>query len=159
MIYLKILGAFFVAFSGIMLSVRLNRRISTSLRHAEAWEQLLGQIKNEVECFSLPVSEILARTDPSLLSLCGYIGESAPEGLSELVENTVFTDAEICRVATRFASEFGRCYKNEQVERCAYFTALMSERRKKIAAELPSKRKLNATVCLSVSLGVLILFL
>ena len=158
MIYFKVIGAIFVAISGVMLTVTLNRRTLTVLRQTEGWEQLLGQIKTEVECFSLPISDILARTDTSLLRLCGYTGADAPRGLLELVENTAFADAEVSRIARRFASEFGRCYKGEQVERCAYFTSLMSGRRQSIAAELPSKRKLNATLCIATSLGLLIFF-
>ena len=158
MIYFKVIGAIFVAISGVMLTVTLNRRTLTVLRQTEGWEQLFGQIKTEVECFSLPISDILARTDRSLLRHCGYVGADAPRDLSELVENTAFSDAEAGRIARRFASEFGRCYKGEQVERCAYFTSLMSNRRQRIAEELPSKRKLTTTLCIASSLGILIFF-
>lgn len=157
--YIKILGCVFVAVSGFAVSYILNRRVGASLRVAEGWERLLARIKNEIECFSLPIGEILSRTEPSLLRQCGYVGKDAPRGLSELLEHTAFADGEIGRIATRFVSEFGRCYKNEQVGRCDYFFALIEERRKKLASELPSKRKLNVTLSLAVSLGVIILFM
>lgn len=159
MVYLKILGGVFVAVSGIMISFTLNRRISVALRRAEGWERLMLRIKGEVECFSQPICEILARTDRELLTQCGYTGARAPKSLTELVEKAMFSDAETARIAAHFASEFGRCYKREQIERCAYFTSLMVERRKKLEGELPSRRKLNITLSLAASLGALILFL
>lgn len=159
MIYFKILGCVLVALSGAAVSFTFNRRVMSVLRSVESWEHLLAQIKNEVECFSLPIGEILSRVEPSLLRRCGYTGEDTPRELSELMEKTVFTDGETGRIVTRFASEFGRCYKNEQVGRCAYFTSLVEERRKRLASELPSKRKLNTTLSLAVSLGLIILFM
>lgn len=159
MIYLKILGGIFVALSGVMISFTLNKSVSVALRVAEGWERLLIQIKNEIECFSLPIGEILRRVEPSLLCQCGYTADNRPEDLSELLEGTLITDRETARIVTRFVSEFGRCYKSEQVGRCAYFAALMEERRKKLAEELPVRRKLNATLCVAASLGLVILFM
>ena len=159
MIYLKLLGTVLVAFSGIMLPHMLNRRLTLSLRQAEGWERLIGAIKTEVECFSLPISDILARADPSLLSLCGYAGRGCPKDLTKLLEQTIFSDPETEGIVRRVASEFGQCYKTEQVERCAYFLALTEARRKAIATELPAKKRLNSTLCISACLGILILFL
>ncbi len=159
MIFFKIFGAFLTALSGIMLSVTLNRRASLSLKRVEGWERLMGRIKREVECFSLPISDILARTDVELLTLCGYTGKAAPKDMSELVAGTVFCDGETMGIAKRFASEFGKCYRDEQVGRCAYFLSLMEERRRKLASEMPARRRLNMTLCMSGSLFALILFL
>ena len=156
--YIKILGCALVALSGFAISHTLNRRVSASLRGAESWVRLLTRIKGEIECFSMPIGEILSQTEPSLLRQCGYIGKDAPCGLSELLENTDFADGETGRIVGRFASEFGRCYKNEQVGRCEYFLGLLEERRKKLASELPSKRRLNLTLSLAASLGAIILF-
>ena len=159
MIYVKLVGMALVAFSSIMLPNILNRRLTQGLRCAEGWERLIGLIKNEIECFSLPISDILSRTDPSLLLLCGYTGGGQPKGLWELTEKTVFADSETEKIATRFVAEFGQCYKAEQVERCAYFATLAEARRKTLASELPAKKRLNLTLCISAGLGILILFL
>ena len=156
--YIKILGCVFVAVSGFAISYILNRRVSASLRVAEGWERLLARIKNEIECYSLPIADILARTDPSILRLCGYTGGEAPKSLYELREKTAFTDIETEKTVCRFISEFGQCYKAEQVGRCAYFVTLMEARRGAIAAELPEKKRLYFTLCLSAGLGILILF-
>ena len=158
MIYLKILGCGLVALSGVAVSISLNKRVSSALVCAESWESLFVYIKNQVECFSLPVGEILSRVDPTLLRKCGYAGEETPADISRLVSGTSFADAETARIVESFASEFGRCYKGEQVSRCEYFISLAEERRKKLASELPSKRRLYATLSAATSLGVIILF-
>ena len=159
MLLFKLFGAFLTVFSGVMLSVTLNRRASLALRRAEGWARLIGQIKREIECFSLPASDILARVDGELLTLCGYCGKEAPRNMGALLSGTVFCDGETMRIARSFASEFGRCYREEQVERCAYFLSLMEERRRTLASEMPSRRRLNMTLCMSGSLCALILLL
>ena len=158
MIYLKVLGAALVALSSIMIPNILNRRLAQRLRCAEGWERLLVLIKNEIECYSLPIADILARTDPSILRLCGYTGGEAPKSLYELREKTAFTDIETEKTVCRFISEFGQCYKAEQVGRCEYFVTLMEARIRAIASELPEKKRLYFTLCLSAGLGILILF-
>ena len=158
MIYLKVVGCGLVALSGVAISASLNKRCRCALRCAESWERLFAHIKNQVECFSLPIGEILSRIEPTLLRQCGYSGRTTPTDISELVRGTLFADGETARIAESFASEFGKCYKREQVSRCEYFIALAEERRKKLSAELPSKIKLYATLSAATSLGVIILF-
>ena len=159
MLFCKIFGAFLTVFGGIMLSHTLNRRMLVAHRRAEAWAVLLRQIKNEIECFSLPIKEILKRTDAELLYACGYTGASIPESLFELISSTRWADGETEELVRRFVSEFGMCYRSEQVGRCAYYLSLMEERRRAILSELPSKKRINTTLCIAGSLGLLILFL
>ena len=159
MLFCKIFGAFLTVFGGVMLSRTLNRRMLNALRRVEAWTALLRRIKTEIECFSLPIRDILKKTDRELLLACGYAGISAPDSLSELVSSVRLADGVTEELIRRFASEFGRCYRSEQVERCAYYLSLMEDRRKSLLSELPSKKRLNSTLCIAGSLGLLILFM
>ena len=157
--YIKLIGCMLVAVSGLSVTYILNKRASSALICAEGGGELITRIKTEIECFALPIGDILSRIDPSIFERCGYTGSAPPKDLHGLLEKTLFTDAETERQAVSFVSEFGRCYKNEQVERCSYFMALMEERRRKLASELPSKQKLNATLSLAAGLGAIILFM
>ncbi|MBQ8849429.1 MAG: hypothetical protein IJ011_03735 [Clostridia bacterium] len=159
MLFYKILGAALVAGSGVMLSLYLNRRASAALQRAEAWAALIGKIKSEVECFSLPISAILSRVDGDLLISCGYAAQRAPRTLSELIGKMRWADRETERIARGFISDFGQSYRAEQVGRCAYYLSLMEGRKEELRSELPSKRRLNSTLCLAGSLGLLILFM
>lgn len=159
MIFFKITGACLLVGSGIMLSRSLNRHAELSLQRAEAWATLLGTIKNEIECFSLPIADILLRIDRELFLSCGYMGDTPPKTLRALADGTKWADKETRRSIYRFISEFGRSYRDEQVGRCAYYQALVEERKKALMSALPSKRRLNSTLCLSGSLCLLILFM
>lgn len=159
MLFFKMLGGSLMLLGGAMLSRALNRRMLIALRRAEAWTVLLRSIKNEIECFSLPIRDILKKTDTELLHACGYTREAPPDSLSELISSARNVDGETERIIGRFASEFGRCYRSEQVERCAYYISLMEDRRIALLSELPSKKRLNSTLCMAGSLGLLILFM
>ncbi len=148
-----------IAFSGGLMTYRLNRRATAALRQTEAVCELMGYIKAQIECFSLPIGDILARADRQLLSACGYGGSTAPPSLSELCLHIRWEDRESEKIFRRFCSEFGRSFRAEQVSRCAYFLSLLEDRKKTQDRELPAKKKLNSTLCLSSSLALLIFFL
>ncbi len=155
----KLIGAVLIALSGGLTAYRLNRKASDAFHRAAALCRFLGYVKNEIECFALPISQILSRADRELLDRCGYVGKNAPQSLFELCQNIRWADGETKILMERFCSEFGRCYKDEQVQRCAYFLSGLEERKRTLERELPSRKKLNSTLCLSGSLALLIFFL
>ena len=109
--FYKLVGALLLALSGVLGAVWMNRRSSMVLRQADGFLALLRYVKNQVECFALPVSEILRRCDPKILSECGYEGEAVPQRMEELVEACRIEDRETVEHMTRFSREFGRCYR------------------------------------------------
>ena len=143
---------------GYLIAAHLNRRASVSLERVDAWMSLLTHIKNEIECFSMPVGEILRKTDMSILEGCGYGGAKPPKDMSELILRSDFSDEECKKIVSNFTSEFGRCYRDEQVRRCEYYISRLDGVRTKISEQLPSKRKLNLTLCIAGSLAIAIIF-
>ena len=159
MLAYKLMGAALIALSGGLCAYRLNKRASDVYCRTAALCRLLTYVKNEIECFALPISQILSRADRELLLACGHVGKNAPQSLSELCGSIRWADRETRELMERFCSEFGRCYKDEQVQRCAYFLSELDERKRALEKELPSRKKLNSTLCLSGSLALLIFFL
>lgn len=158
MLFFKIFGASLVLLCGLSLARTLNGRAANALSQTEAWARLVASVKSEVECFSLPIGEILARISDGELERLGCSLRTRPRTLSELVAGTRWSDRETEMIARRFCDEFGKSLRDEQVGRCAYFISELEERKKSLASELPAKRKLNSTLCISVCLGLLILF-
>ena len=159
MLVFRTVGACMLALCGVLSAVNLNARASASLSQIEAWIRLLHLVKTQIECFSVPMPEILKRLDVSLLRSCGYSGKTPPRSLGELVGGCDIRDAECMSVMDSFAGEFGGGYRDEQVKRCDYFIALLDRRRDAVSAQLPSKKKLNATLCVTGALAIVILFL
>lgn len=159
MLLFKLIGAILLGLSGGMIAYELNKNATRALLQTEAFCRLLNHIRSQVECFALPIVDILSTADIELLRECGYTGKDAPTSLSKLYEGTHWRDSRTEMIIRRFSDEFGKSYRAEQVGRCSYYLSLLEERKRTAERELPAKKKLYLTLCTSASLAVLILFL
>ena len=157
--WLKAVGALILALSGIGGAAWLNRSASSVLVQIEGWQRLLRFIKLQIDCFSLPVSVILERCDRATLRACGYVSDLPARGLGELWERCSVQDEQTREIVRGFVSEFGKGYREEQLRSCDYYLSLLEQRRGTVAAQLPGKKKRNATLCVSGALAVVILLI
>ena len=155
MMGMKLLGAILLAFTGGYGAWLLNRRAERTVDRLDAWIALLRLTKNQIDCFSLPVPDILARCEPSLLARIGWDGEEHPkdfQGLCEAVRGSLTTE-EGERIAEGFCDEIGKGYRAEQIRTCDYSIGLFCAERDRLLAELPRRRQRNTTLCMALSLG------
>ncbi len=155
--FLKSAGAILVLISGVYLGGYLNRSAQGTLGQVEGFLRLLQGIRLQVECFSLPIGEILARTDRSILSACGWRRERSPHDLRELLGGCVITDSETERLLLEFSSEFGKGYRQEQLNRCDCCLRQIEKRKEELAGRLAGKKKVNLTLCTASAAAVVIL--
>lgn len=158
MIY-KMAGALILSLSGILCAAFLNRRAEARLREISGWIALLRFCKLQVECFSLPMGEILARSNRETLASCGYVGEIAPKSFEDLFRASVLHDAEAEGIVRGFCEEFGRGYREEQMRGCDYYLSQLEARREVLAKKLPAQKKMNATLSVCAALAVVLLLL
>ena len=111
-----------------------------------------------IDCFSMPISEILSACDRRIYRDCGYFGD-IPACISDLANGCKIRDGEAYAVFFDFASEFGRGYREEQIRACDYYSALLEERRKILAHSLPQRKKRNSTLILSGALAAAVLLI
>ena len=161
MLFYSITGALTVLACGIELSRRLNRAADRELCEADKYVALLRYIRVQIDCFALPISEILKRADRELLEGCGWSDEIPPESLYLLFTraDACAKDGKIQRILLEFCEDFGKSYLEDQIRRCDDFISLLLERRAVLANELSSKKKLNSTLCISGSLALIILLI
>ena len=157
MIVYKIAGALILSLSGICCAVCLNRNVERRPREAAGWIALLRFCKVQVECFSLPMGEILARSDPEVLSACGYEGGLPPGSFEELLAASRLYDSEVERIARGFCEEFGRGYREEQMRGCEYYLSELEEHRRMLVGKLPAQKKMNTTLSVCAALAVVLL--
>lgn len=158
MIY-KMAGALILSLSGILCAAHLNRRAERRLREISGWIALLRFSKLQVECFSLPMGEILARCDAQILSDCGYIGQIAPRSFEDLLSASVLCDGETESIVRGFCEEFGRGYREEQTRAFDYYLSMLESRRKLWNEKLPARKKMNATLSICAALAIVLLLL
>ena len=156
---LRIVGAAILSLCGVLFAAHLNRRAECRLRQVEGWISLLRFVKAQVECFSLPMSEILRRCDKEVLRSCGYPADLSPKSFSAMIEAASFCDGESARIARAFSEEFGKGYREEEMRGCDYYLAQLEAHKECLAKKLPAQKKMNATLSVCTALALVLLLL
>ena len=157
--FLKIIGSLLLVGSSVGIALYLNRAEEYKLSYADGWIAMIRYVKAQVECYSLPAEDILLNCDKDLFRRCGYISDPPPDSLEMLSEAANKGDADIGNTVRAFFSEFGRCYREEQVKRCTYCLSVLEGRRGELKEQLPVKKRMNLTLFISGSLILAIIFL
>lgn len=157
--FYRIFGALIMVISGVCGAYMLNGKASGTLRQTDAFIAFLRYVKLQIDCFSLPLGDILSRCDAELLCECGFRGAQTPRDIRELVSQCGIYDTETARILENFSEVFGKSYREEQLRQCDYYISLLEGRREKLSAELPVRKKLNSTLCISGALAVVILLI
>ena len=156
---IKLFAIVLLLLGGVLVTVSINRRASERLSLTEGWIDLISYIKNRVELFALPISDILTGCSREQLVRCGYQEKERPTDLSDLLLKSEKADIETQQIIESFSKEFGRCYRREQVKRCELCIAELELQRKRMKEQLPTRKRLTATLCMSGCFGIALLFL
>ena len=149
-----------VALSGLCLTLLFLHREELALRRVKGFIRLLEYLRASVEHSSASVSELIRGCDPEVLYLCGYDGEGEPPlTLAELLERCDTVDGEADRIFYELARDFGKSYRQRQVEKCAEGLEELRGRERELSAALPAKRRLILGVGISLTLALIILLL
>ena len=159
MLFYRIIGALVLILSGVGGAYCMNQAATVSLAQIEGWIAFLRYVRVQIECFALPLNDILRKCDPTLLASCGYEGKSPPETAEALLEGISIRDGAAESILRGFFDEFGKGYREEQVRSCEYHGALLLERRETLSARLPERKKLHSTLCVAGALAVVVLLL
>lgn len=156
--FLKSMGAILLLVSGVLFGTQLNRSARGALAQIEGIERLLIFVRLQVECFSLPIGEILRRTEPSLLTQCGWKQREPPADLEALIRVCDISDPETERLLRELVSEFGRSYREEQLRRCDCYLRQLEARKERVRTALTGKKRVNLTLCAASAAALVILF-
>ena len=157
MIFCKITGALVLLLSGILLASHLNGALAQKRRQAAAVEEWLRFLRGQIDCFSMPLSDIMILSGIDTLAACGYTADVMPNDFAEFLERSEIYDSDIEGALTELGASFGGCYREEQLRACDRCIDAVASRRERIASEMPKRRKLNATLCVSAALAAAIL--
>ncbi|MBE6601627.1 MAG: hypothetical protein E7637_03870 [Ruminococcaceae bacterium] len=152
----KPIGATILLLIGIVLSRRGVQAEKRRLEVLEAWIRLLYEIRTQIDCFSLPIQDVLKDTDQSLLALLG--AKQPPTSLASLLQaSRENVDKECARLLSGMVKEIGTHSRTEQVKRCDYYLTQLEKARDVRRAQLPGRIRLCLTLHLCVCLGSVIL--
>lgn len=156
--WIKAAGGALILFAGWLTAFQLNRAESKKLSQMDSLIALLRFIRVQIDCYCVPVGEILRRCEPSLLTGCGL---SSPPGdfLSLLDGLKPAPDGKTAEVLYSFCQELGGSYRDEQLKSCDYHIARLTAIREPMYSEAAKRKKVNTALCLSAAAGVVILLI
>ena len=159
MTIVKIFGACGVALSGIIYFKETVNYEKLKIAQVDAYIKLIEYIKNQVECFNLPIDRIIESCDREILLKCGAQNAS-PKTVTEIVNSTnMYLDAEIVDILTKFANEFGTVYREEQIKLCLYYIGELRAYRQGIKEKHNRERKIHLGLCVSFAASLILLLI
>lgn len=166
MIY-KVIGSIVLLLAGGYISVAVTRFERRRLRVLDGYISLIYYIKGQIDCYAMPLSDILARADPAILAACLGLDLNTPLPIftpdgdpplpTMVQESRLYLEPESERLLTTFTGELGSSYRTEQVARCDYYITALTEERKKLNDTLPARLRASCALCLCCALGAAIL--
>ena len=151
----KLLGCALIlvaSFAASRLSVGQTKK---RLALIEGWIGFLTLAKTEVEYNLTPLNDLLTKTDPSFLKLLDP-KENRLESYLEASKKDL--DRESYLILSSLVSSFGANFREELLLLCERCLASLSQKRREIAAELPTKKRQSLALSLSAA-GLAILLL
>ncbi len=158
----KWIGAGILLLMGGYASVTMNRLEQKRLDVLDSYIALLRYIKGQINCYAMPVSDILETADPLLLSACfgdAQHGEAVGSvSLSTMIHAAhLYLEPESERLLRNFSAELGHTYRAEQVTRCEDYIAALGEERRRLADATPMRLRLNSMLSFCAAFGMAIL--
>ena len=152
----KLLGSLLMLLSGGLLAWSLVRRERVRSALLAGWIDLIAYIGNQIDCYLMPIGDILASVDPKRLPIPP--NTSAPltlEGIWEVGRS--YLEPETARLIGAFTREIGGGYREEQVKRCAYYVQALREAHRQQIEAMPSRLRVIVTLCLAAAATAAIL--
>ena len=157
--YFKVVGGLLLLCCGGAVGVLLVSFERRRCRQAEGFVTLLRYIRVQIDCFSLPVAQILLGCDPEILTDCGVEGVKLTD-FSALLESTpLYLPEEMCRLLAEFAAQLGGSYREEQLRCCDHFVSRLAPLSDRLRAELPKRVKTVLILPIAAAAAAILLLL
>ena len=155
---LKLMGSLVLLLAGGYVSLSITRFEKRRLRVLDGYISLIYYIKGQIDCYAMPLSDILASADPAILAAClgldrteGYLPPAltGDRPITSMVEESrLYLEPEVERLLTTLTGELGSTYRAEQVARCDHYLSALTRERRKLGDSLPARLRAVCTLCL-----------
>lgn len=161
MIIYKTIGSASVIISALMMYYELQKYERMKLKQINSFILLIEYIKNQIECYLLPIDIIIRNCDTKLLNACA-IDKNYKEAnkLEDLIAMTTFyCDEQSVELIKQFARDFGQGYIGEQLRLCDYYRGELMKQRDKAREKGAKEQKVRLALCLCASFSLILLLI
>ena len=153
---LKFLGALLIFAVGVFAAFVSVQYEKKRLSVVDGWIDLILYIRSQIDCYRMPLDDILSGGDRALFEAC-MSPSNAADLPATLEASGIYLDGDGKRLIESFVREIGAGYREEQIKRCDFFISSLRTQRERIAAQLPLRTRLCATLCICIALATAIL--
>jgi hypothetical protein len=161
MLLYKMIGSFGIIASALIIYFEMQKYEKLKLNQINAFILLIEYIKNQIECYLLPIDAIIHNCDIELIKACG-IDSDLPnaKNLEELIESAVFyCDKGSADIIKQFSRDFGQSYVGEQLRFCDYYKNELLKQRDRIKEKGLKEQKVRLALCLCASFSLILLLI
>lgn len=148
---LKICGVILILGAGCAAAAFAVRFEKRKIAVLAGWSDLIWYIRSQIDCYLMPLPEILAGADRALLDACCFQGTGHPDLNAVYHASQVYLDQEARRLLCAFVREIGTGYREELLRRCDYYIASLGKIRARRLEELPARGRVATAVCLGAA--------
>lgn len=156
MTILKILGVLFILGAGGLSASFAVRYEKKKIAVLAGWSDLIWYIRSQVDCYLLPLPQILERADGSLLEACDC-REERPDLTGIYNASQPYLDQQARRLVASFARGSGFENREELLRRCDYCISSLGRLREKRLEEFSAKARVITAVCMGAAVLISIL--
>ena len=153
---LKVLGCAVLFFCGVLISEEIKKHAAIKLERLEALLELVRTIQLQIDCYALPIPEIIHRLDRDLLNRC-KVNRPEINTLKELYQELkLSSESPEGAIMAELCNNIGYGYRDSEVKLCERCINGLQDVRDEYKSELPKQNKLSATLCYCVT-GIIIM--
>lgn len=161
MTFYKIIGSVSIILSALVMYSEIQRYEKLKLKQINSYILLIEYIKNQIECFLLPIDVIIHNCNKDVIKSCGINTDyTKAKNLEELIMSADFyCDTECVELIEQFSKDFGQGYMQEQLRSCDYYRSELIKQRDKIKEKSIKEKKLRLALCLCASFSLILLLI
>ena len=161
MTFYKIIGSGVIIIVALLIYFEMQKYEKMKLRQINAFISLIDYIKNQIECFLLPIDVIIHNCDEKIIKMCQINADyKKADNLYDLLENINFYCNDECiELIKQFAADFGQGYMQEQLRFCEYYRNELIKQREKLKEKGQKEQKVKLALCLSASFSLILLLM
>lgn len=158
MVIYKLLGGVLIVASSLTVSIEGRKYEKRRLSQIGAYIELLGYVKNQIECYLLPIDKIIDTADADLLLRCGISKQRLGRaGGALLIPQSVYHGSRLPELLERFSREFGNAYREEQLHACERYIAEMNNEYTRLSQKESKESRLRLTLLVGASLSLILM--
>lgn len=157
--YFKFIGIALILCCGVLSGLAFAAFERRRCRQAEGFVLLLRHIRLQIDCFSIPVAQILAACDKRIMIDCGVEATKLTDFGALLRETRLYVPEEMCRLLADFGAQLGSSYREEQLRCCDYFLERLIPCCDLLRAELPRRERMALILPMAIAAMLVLLLL